>query len=277
MHLLTTLLLLIPAFAFAEDKAKHVKADEAAKIIAEGKTVIVVNDGVGFYTSRILGPLMNEAAYLLADGVPIDEIDGAMIKWGWPVGPMTLLDEVGIDVGAKVSKTLAAAFPERIRVPDTVDQFLAEKRFGRKTGRGFYMYPAEKKGLLARRGRKQIDPGVYNYFAGRQAIAEEGHPEELGERLTLIAALEAVRCLEAGILQSPRDGDIGAVFGFGYPPMRGGPFRHLDSLGAGAVLTRLAVLRERHGDAYNAPELLVRLAREGKNFASMDIVEGDHA
>ncbi|MBL8975216.1 MAG: enoyl-CoA hydratase/isomerase family protein, partial [Myxococcales bacterium] len=242
-----------------------------------GKTPIVVNDGPGFYTTRVLGFYLMAALEMVQAGHSIEAVDRGARMVGWPVGPITLLDEVGIDVGAKVSRTLAAAFPERIRVPDTVDQFLAEKRFGRKTGRGFYMYPAEKKGLLARRGHKQIDPGVYNYFAGRQAIAEEGHPEELGERLTLIAALEAVRCLEAGILQSPRDGDIGAVFGFGYPPMRGGPFRHLDSLGAGAVLTRLAVLRERHGDAYNAPELLVRLAREGKNFASMDIVEGDHA
>ena len=262
-------------------KTPHTSAETLATCLRYaaqiGKTPIVVNDGPGFYTTRVLGFYLMAALEMVQAGHSIEAVDRGARMVGWPVGPITLLDEVGIDVGAKVSKTLAGAFPERIRVPDTVDQFLVEKRFGRKTGRGFYVYPAEKKGLLARRGRKQIDPDVYKYFAGRQAIAEESHPEELGERLTLIAALEAVRCLEAGILQSPRDGDIGAVFGFGYPPMRGGPFRHLDSMGPGAVLTRLAVLRERHGDAYNAPELLIRLAREGKNFASLEAAEGDHA
>lgn len=246
-----------------------------------GKTPIVVNDGPGFYTTRVLGFYLMAALEMVQAGHSIEAVDRGARMVGWPVGPITLLDEVGIDVGAKVSKTLAAAFPERIHVPDTVDQFLAEKRFGRKTGRGFYVYPAEQRGLLARRERKHIDPAVYGYFAGRKAVAEESHPEELGERLTLIAALEAVRCLEAGILQSPRDGDIGAVFGFGYPPMRGGPFRHLDAMGPGAVLTRLAVLRERFaagGATYNAPELLIRLAREGKNFAGYAASrEGDHA
>ncbi|HEY0138295.1 MAG TPA: 3-hydroxyacyl-CoA dehydrogenase NAD-binding domain-containing protein [Nannocystis sp.] len=242
-----------------------------------GKTPIVVNDGPGFYTTRVLGFYLMAALEMVQAGHSIEAVDRGARMVGWPVGPITLLDEVGIDVGAKVSKTMAAAFPDRIKVPDTVDQFLAEKRLGRKSGRGFYAYPTEKRGLLARKARKHVDPGVYGYFAGRQAIAQEGNPEELGERLTLIAAMEAVRCLESGILQSPRDGDIGAVFGFGYPPMRGGPFRHIDALGPGAVLTRLAVLRERHGDAYAAPELLVRLAREGKNFASLGSPEGDHA
>ena len=240
-----------------------------------GKTPIVVNDGPGFYTTRVLGFYLMAALEMVQAGHSIEAVDRGARMVGWPVGPITLLDEVGIDVGAKVSKTLAAAFPDRISVPATVDQFLAEKRFGRKTGRGFYVYPPERRGLLARRARKHVDPEVYNYFGGRTAIAEEGNPEELGERLTLICAVEAVRCLESGILQSPRDGDIGAVFGFGYPPMRGGPFRHIDALGPGAVLTRLAVLRERHGDAYAAPDLLIRLAREGKNFASLE--GGEHA
>jgi 3-hydroxyacyl-CoA dehydrogenase/enoyl-CoA hydratase/3-hydroxybutyryl-CoA epimerase len=235
-----------------------------------GKTPIVVNDGPGFYTTRVLGFYLMAALEMVQAGHSIEAVDRGARMVGWPVGPITLLDEVGIDVGAKVSKTLAAAFPGRITVPPTVDQFLVEKRFGRKTGRGFYVYPEERKGLLARRGRKQVDPQVYSYFAGRTPVADEGSPEELGERLTLIAALEAVRCLEAGILQCPRDGDIGAVFGFGYPPMRGGPFRHIDALGLGAVITRASGLRERHGDAFEVPELMRKLAREGKNFASLN-------
>ncbi len=247
-----------------------------------GKTPIVVNDGPGFYTTRVLGFYLMAALEMVQAGHSIEAVDRGARLVGWPVGPITLLDEVGIDVGAKVSKTLAEAFPERIVVPDTVDQFLAEKRLGRKSGRGFYTYPQASGAKVLRRARKQVDPKVYEYFTGRVALPAEGSPEELGERLTLIAAAEAVRCLQAGILNSPRDGDIGAVFGFGYPPMRGGPFRHLDSMGLGTVLTRLAILRERHGDAYAAPELLIRLAREGKNFAAWPTQAataqtGDHA
>lgn len=234
-----------------------------------GKTPIVVQDGPGFYTTRVLGFYLMAALQMVQDGHSVEAVDRGARMVGWPVGPITLLDEVGIDVGAKVSKTLAGAFPERIAVPDTVDQFLATKRFGRKSGRGFYVYPGEgERGFLGKRPKKRLDPEVYGFFAGRVPLANPGNPEELGERLTLIAALEAIRCLEEGIIASPRDGDIGAVFGFGYPPMRGGPFRHIDALGAGAVLSRLAQLRERYGATYTAPQLLVDLARSGKNFSN---------
>lgn len=234
-----------------------------------GKTPIVVKDGPGFYTTRVLGFYLMSALQMVQDGHSLEAVDRGARMVGWPVGPITLLDEVGIDVGAKVSKTLAHAFPDRIVVPDTVDQFLQTKRFGRKSGRGFYVYPGEgERGILGRKPKKRIDPEVYGFFKGRTPLADPGSPEELGERLTLIAALEAVRCLEEGIIRSPRDGDIGAVFGFGYPPMRGGPFRHIDALGAGAVLSRLAQLRERFGDTYAAPQLLIDVAKSGKNFAS---------
>lgn len=237
-----------------------------------GKTPIVVQDGPGFYTTRVLGFYLMAALQMVQDGHTIEAVERGARQVGWPVGPITLLDEVGIDVGAKVSKTLAEAFPDRITVPDTVDQFLASKRFGRKSGRGFYIYPGEgERGVFGKKPRKRVDPDVYEFFAGRTPLADPGDPEELGERLSLIAALEAIRCLEEGIIASPRDGDIGAVFGFGYPPMRGGPFRHIDALGPGAVCSRLAQLRERYGDVYSPPTLLVDLAKSGMNFSSLDL------
>ena len=226
-----------------------------------GKTPIVVNDGPGFYTTRILGFYLMAALELILAGATIEEVDRGAKKFGWPVGPIALLDEVGIDVGAKVAKTLAHAFPDRIHVPDSVDSFLEAKRFGRKSGRGFYIYP--------QKGKKKVDPEVYAFFKGRRTMSERPDPEELGERLTLIAALEAVRCLEEGILAGPDDGDIGAVFGLGYPPLRGGPFRHLDGVGLDPILSRLVRLRERHGDAYAAPPLLVDLANKGLGFSSL--------
>ena len=253
-----------------------VKAPEtSAKTIATclayanriGKTPIVVNDGPGFYTTRVLGFYMMAALEMVRLGHTIEQVDRGARKVGWPVGPVALMDEVGIDVGAKVSRTLAEAWPERIELPSSVDQFISEKRFGRKTGRGFYVYPEG--------GKKHVDESVYRYVEGRPSTPPRASEEELGERLTLIAACEAVRCLEEGIVAGPDDGDVGAVFGFGYPPMRGGPFRHMDTLGIETVLRRLDAFADRHGAAYQAPELLRKMAVDGSSFSDLTDREGD--
>ncbi len=228
-----------------------------------GKTPIVVNDGPGFYTTRVLGFYLMAALELISQGYSIEEVDLGARKVGWPVGPITLLDEVGIDVGAKVAKTLSKAFPKRITVPDSVSVFLDQDRLGRKSGRGFYLYPPGKK------GKKSVDKDVYTFFPGR-AKAKKVDPEVLGERLTMIAAIEAIHCLQEGILACPRDGDIGAVFGFGYPPMRGGPFSHFDNIGLGNIQQRLRTLAVDHGAAYKPPELLDQLVSDGKPFHSLD-------
>ncbi|MCA9658483.1 MAG: enoyl-CoA hydratase/isomerase family protein, partial [Myxococcales bacterium] len=234
-----------------------------------GKTPIIVRDGPGFYTTRVLGFYLMHALEMVLAGHTVEEIDSGARKVGWPVGPITLLDEVGIDVGAKVAKTLGKAFPERIQVPDTVDSFISEGRLGRKSGRGFYVYPGADGKKGAKKGKKEVDSGVYAFFKGRKELGgERPHPEELGERLTLVCAMEAIRCLEEGILAGPDDGDIGAVFGFGYPPMRGGPFRHIDTLGAGVILDRVLTLQGRYGDAYAAPELLQKIAKDRTTFAA---------
>jgi 3-hydroxyacyl-CoA dehydrogenase/enoyl-CoA hydratase/3-hydroxybutyryl-CoA epimerase len=226
-----------------------------------GKTPIVVADGPGFYTTRVLGFYLMAALEMIRNGHSIEQVDRGARKVGWPVGPLALMDEVGIDVGAKVSQTLSEAWPERIELPDTVEKFIAKKHFGRKSGRGFYLYPSK--------GKKEVDESVYAYFGSRPSQAPRASEEELGERLTLIAAMEAVRCLEEDVVESPRDGDVGAVFGFGYPPMRGGPFRHIDLLGADTVVRRLDAFADRHGAAYEVPALLRDLHESGKTFAEM--------
>jgi 3-hydroxyacyl-CoA dehydrogenase/enoyl-CoA hydratase/3-hydroxybutyryl-CoA epimerase len=222
----------------------------------QGKTVIVVRDGVGFYTSRIVGPYGNEAGYLLMDGAKVEEIDRALTDFGWPVGPLKLGDEVGLDVAAKVGHILHDAFGDRLKPAGHSDGFIKDGRFGRKTGKGFYLYAEGKS--------SEPDPEIYRYIPGwtHRPISAD----DIAMRCTLAFTQEAVRCLEEGILRSPRDGDIGAIFGLGFPPFLGGPFRWIDTLGVDAVVKKLEGYAEKCGPRFAPPQLLVDMAKQGKRF-----------
>lgn len=224
----------------------------------QGKTVIVVRDGAGFYTSRILGPYLNEASFLLAEGVPIEAIDGALVRWGFPVGPVTLLDEVGIDVAAKVGKILHDAFGARMAPPPSVERLVEDRRLGKKNGRGFYDYSSKKK------RKREVDASVYSLLGVEPS--SEIPASEIVERCVLAFVNEAAHCLGEGILRSARDGDIGAVFGLGFPPFRGGPFRYVDSVGAAELVRRLERHEKAHGERFRAAPLLVELARDGRQL-----------
>lgn len=223
---------------------------------AIGKTPIIVNDAPGFYVNRILGPYMNEAALLLEQGVRMEEIDAAMVEWGFPVGPITLFDEVGLDVAMKSGGILANAFPDRMEPNTILQALLVDGRRGRKNGRGFYRFEEGKKA--------GPDETVYALFGSPPPRTLPG--VEIQERLALGMINEAARCLEDGVLQSARDGDVGAVFGIGFPPFRGGPFWYLDSAGPAAVLTRLRALQAAHGDRFAPATLLVDRAESGQEF-----------
>jgi 3-hydroxyacyl-CoA dehydrogenase/enoyl-CoA hydratase/3-hydroxybutyryl-CoA epimerase len=223
-----------------------------------GKTVIVVNDAPGFYTTRTLSAYMNEAGRLLDEGAAIDAVDGALTAFGFPVGPITLLDEVGIDVGGKVGAVLAEAFGARMAPSDSLRRVVESGRTGRKGRKGFYRY--DEAGT-----RADVDPSVYELLpngAARRAI----DPEEIRQRCVLAMVNEAVRCLEEGVLRSPRDGDVGAVFGIGFPPFRGGPFRYVDSVGAAVLVEGLYLLNDRFRGRFTPSELLVQMARAGDRF-----------
>jgi 3-hydroxyacyl-CoA dehydrogenase/enoyl-CoA hydratase/3-hydroxybutyryl-CoA epimerase len=222
----------------------------------QGKTVIVVNDGVGFYTTRALAPYMNESVYLLAEGADIEQLDAALVEFGFPVGPITLLDEVGIDVGAKVSHVMNEAFGERMASPEGMDKILADGRLGRKNKKGFYTYGGEG---------KQVDETVYALLPhGRERKQLDG--QEMAERCVYQFINEAIRCLEEEVLRSPRDGDVGAVYGLGFPPFLGGPFRYVDEMGAAAFLARLSHWHSKLGKRFEPSPLLVKMANEGKRF-----------
>jgi 3-hydroxyacyl-CoA dehydrogenase/enoyl-CoA hydratase/3-hydroxybutyryl-CoA epimerase len=227
-----------------------------------GKTPIVVNDAPGFYVNRILSPYMAETALLLQEGVRMEELDAAMTEWGFPVGPVTLYDEVGLDVAQKAGKIMAAAFSERMgSPPDVVDRMVADGRLGRKNGKGFYRYDGDGK-------KGGPDESAYGVFGGPSKKTLPA--EEIQERLALVMVNEAVRTLEEGVLRSARDGDVGAVFGIGFPPFRGGPFWYVDTTGAAEVLRRLRALEARFGARYAPARMLEEMAQGDRLFFSGD-------
>jgi 3-hydroxyacyl-CoA dehydrogenase/enoyl-CoA hydratase/3-hydroxybutyryl-CoA epimerase len=227
-----------------------------------GKTVIVVNDSPGFYVNRILTPYIAEAGRLLDEGVAIEAIDSALVDFGFPVGPVTLVDEVGLDIGGKVGGIMFEAFGPRFAQPESLRAVLDAGRFGRKSRKGFYLYdPAGRKG--------GVDSSVYEIFApgrGRTGMSAEDI-----QRRTVYAMLnEAARCLESEIIRSPRDGDVGAVFGIGFPPFRGGPFRYIDSIGVDQLLQQLDDLNVRFPGRFEAAPILLQMARSNARFYPQD-------
>lgn len=244
-----------------------------------GKTVIVVNDGPGFYVNRILFPYLNEAGLLLDQGVPIEDVDKALMHFGFPVGPVTLIDEVGLDVGAKAGKIMAEAFPGRLDPAKSFQAVVAAGRYGRKSMKGFYLYDeAGKKG--------GADPSVYSLYlaSGAPIVARTGKPadppsppplpeSEIIQRTTLAMLNEAARALQEGVIRSTRDGDVGAVYGIGFPPYRGGPFRYMDSLGIATVVEQLDELNQRFPGRFESADNLRELARtNGRFYPDDDIV-----
>jgi 3-hydroxyacyl-CoA dehydrogenase/enoyl-CoA hydratase/3-hydroxybutyryl-CoA epimerase len=224
----------------------------------QGKTPIVVQDGAGFYVNRILALYMNEAAQLLLEGQRVEHLDRALVKFGFPVGPMTLLDEVGIDVGAKISPILEKELGDRFKAPAAFDKLLADDRKGRKNGKGFYQYgPKAKKAKL-------VDESVYKVLD--ILIASNKEAKDVAERCTIQMLNEAVRCLEEGIIASARDGDIGAIFGIGFPPFLGGPFRYIDTLGASNLVATLLGYQSLYGDRFAPCDTLVKMASDGSQF-----------
>ena len=237
-----------------------------------GKTVIVVNDGPGFYANRILFPYLNEAGLLLDQGVPIEDVDRALTRFGFPVGPVTLIDEVGLDVGAKAGKIMADAFPGRLDPAKSFQAVVAAGRYGRKSKKGFYLYDEAGK-------KSGVDQTVYPLYlpTGAPVAVKPGTapapgtpppvPEsEIVQRTTLAMLNEAVRALQEGIIRSARDGDVGAVFGIGFPPFRGGPFRYMDSLGIAAVVEQLEELNQRFPGRFEPADMLRELARNNGRF-----------
>jgi 3-hydroxyacyl-CoA dehydrogenase/enoyl-CoA hydratase/3-hydroxybutyryl-CoA epimerase len=215
-------------------------ATAVAAAIAFGKTPIVVGDGPGFYTTRVLSTMIGEAFTMLGEGDSIDAIDRAMTSYGWPVGPLQLVDEVGLEVAGHAGETVAKA--RGITPPSIVQQLVAESFKGKHKGGGFYLYDGR---------RRRPNPRV------RDLLGAPTHPAsgDIAERLTLTFVNEAARCLDEGVLRSPGEGDLGAVLGLGFPPFLGGPFHYADAQRQ-KVVTALERLAASRGDRLAPTESL---------------------
>lgn len=235
---------------------------------ALGKTPVVCKDGPGFLVNRLLMPWLNEAAWCLWEGYPIDAMEKALKGFGMPMGPFELMDEVGLDVGAKVGHVLAAAFGERAAAAPVLDKLAAApvaqgetKRLGRKSGLGFYVF--DKAG-----GRKQqLDPKVLDIlFAGAKPSAPEFTSEALVRRLVYPMINEAAIALAEGIVADPAKVDLAMIFGTGFPPFRGGLLRYADTVGVGKIVAELDRLAEIHGPRLKPSSALRKVADGAGRF-----------
>lgn len=236
--------------------------------LKQGKMVIVVNECPGFYTTRCLGSALNEIILLLQEGVHPEELDKLSKGYGWPLGLASLLDEVGIDVGQKVGHYLRAAYDERAKLsfnqadPGMFDDLVREGHLGKKTRKGIFEYTgkkSKKNGL-----HRDADTILKKYE--KTSPSKNFVKEDFQNRIALRFVNEATRCLEEGIIQSPTDGDIGAVFGVGFPPRFGGPFKYVDTMGAAWVVENMKKYEEFYGSPFTPCKMLVEMAENEKTF-----------
>lgn len=227
-----------------------------------GKTPIVVGDAPGFVVNRLLLPYLNEAAVMLDEGVSIEHVDGVYTRFGMPMGPYTLLDEVGIDVAHHVAETLYRSFGDRMQTAPILET-LSERPhiLGKKNGTGFYLYSGGS--------QRGVNPEIHTVIKERARTAAGGPaPEDndILDRGMLSIVNEATRLLEEGVVADAKDIDLAMIMGTGFPPFRGGPLRWADTYGISAIVERLGVLAERYGDRFSPAAQLTEMASRGVGF-----------
>jgi len=226
---------------------------------ALGKTPVVVRDAPGFVVNRLLMPYLREALFLLEEGYALADIDGAMRRFGMPMGPFEVLDEVGLDVAQKVAGVLTAAFPDRMSPAPALDRLVAAGRLGRKSGAGFYRQGG---------ARRTPDPRL-GEMIGLKRQPRAGNPALLSERMALAIVNEGARCLDDGVVDSADAIDLAMIFGAGFPPFRGGPMRWADSIGLKQVEARIGALRAEKGERFAPAPRLIALAKAGGSFTGL--------
>ena len=229
------------------------------------KTPIVVKDCAGFLVNRVLFPYMNEALLLLSEGAPLDSIDKAAARFGMPMGPIALEDLVGLDTACFAGHVMLKAYPDRAVPVPVLDDLVKAGRLGQKTGAGFRKYDAK--------GKASADPAFDAILAPHKTGDHVPTDEEITDRLFLAMLLEATRALEEGIVREPSDVDMGLLYGIGFPPFKGGILRWADTLGADAILAKLARYSPL-GKRFEPTESLTKMAAEKGRFYPLPTVSG---
>jgi 3-hydroxyacyl-CoA dehydrogenase/enoyl-CoA hydratase/3-hydroxybutyryl-CoA epimerase len=241
---------------------------------AQGKAMIVVKDSPGFYTTRILSPYLNEALALLDGGASVSAVDEELVGFGFPLGPLGLLDEVGLAVGEHVSRHLGEALAYRgLLASSALSRMIAAGLSGKRNGGGFYVYERTLRGRVQSGGvTRRANPAIDPFFGGPRKTGPLD-PDD-ADRPVLAMVNEAAVCLEEGVIGSPLEADLGAVLGLGFPAARGGPLRYVDEIGAAAVVARLKWLESRVGPRFRPSPLLEKMAAEGGTFhASRNVAD----
>jgi 3-hydroxyacyl-CoA dehydrogenase/enoyl-CoA hydratase/3-hydroxybutyryl-CoA epimerase len=219
---------------------------------------VVVRDAPGFVVNRVLMPYLREALVLLEEGYSVAELDAAMRRFGMPMGPFEVVDEVGLDVAQKVAGVLSRAFPDRMTTAPGLEKLIAAGRLGRKTGAGFYRH----------RGRRREPDPTIRGLLGLTRRRRAATPDALSERLVLAMINEAALCLGEGVVADAGLLDLAMIMGAGFPPYRGGVLRYADTFGLPKAVTRLTALRAEKGDRFKPAPLLVTLAESGGSFTA---------
>ena len=225
-----------------------------------GKVPVVVADGAGFVVNRILGPYLNEAGWLLADGASVEEIDDAAREFGMPMGPIRLLDEIGLDIARHAATSLHAAFGQRMLPSPPLQALAGTDRLGKKNSKGFYKYEDGKE--------KGVDETVYQVLAGSLPRKDREGPDddEIRKRLALAMVNEAARTLSDRIVRRAGDVDLAMIMGTGFPPFRGGLLKFADELGTVSVAASLQELADRVGPRFEPAPIVLELAAKDKSF-----------
>lgn len=219
-----------------------------------GKTPIVVGDCAGFLVNRVLIPYINEAVRMFEEGADFEKIDNVILNFGMPMGPFVLADEVGLDVGYKVSMVLEEAYGERMKASSILDRIFHQMQLlGKKSGKGFYVHTGKKR--VANEAVKAL---VYS----KRSFDEK----EIIDRAMLIMINEAAMCLEEGIVDNAQYLDMAMVMGTGFPPFRGGLLKYADSLGIQSVVISLHSLETNHGIRFKPAKLLLDMEKNKKTF-----------
>jgi 3-hydroxyacyl-CoA dehydrogenase/enoyl-CoA hydratase/3-hydroxybutyryl-CoA epimerase len=217
-----------------------------------GKLPVVVRDSPGFLVNRVLFPYLLDAAALFEAGVELEKIDSAMVKWGMPMGPLRLIDEIGIDVTVDIASTLEKAYGGRDRAPEILKKMREAKLLGRKTGAGFYKYE----------GREQ---SPNESLAQWRKTGTTKDDVDLADRLMFLMVNEAARCIEEKVVESPEDADYGMILGTGFAPHRGGPLRFAEHFGLKKIVEEMERLAKTD-EKFTPCEILKKHAANGTKF-----------